>query len=468
MMFSRSPRVMSGPGDEEKKRFYENKQSRYWSITSWAEDPPAFDQEEMQYLCYQQELTSDGRPHWQGFLILPRYGQRMSRVKQMMGPGVHVEPKTEKTTKHQMREYTRKAESAVPGTWLEFGDFEVPVGPPGSSAPADASDYSQAVRMIMDGAKMSAVAEAFPKVYTRHQSGFKALQFQAMLGGKPEDVEKNVLVFWGETRTGKTFAAKKYVDEHHAGNTYWLKSSKQALWFDGYERDTCIVIDDFEGNMSIDNFLHLTDRYAGRHTWQVKGGHTRLYHNTIVITSNSSPQTWFREEKSAKVQAMLARITKTTHFQKFPLFTPVVIPKQLQAPGAPRKASQPAVNDYSMPPRALFRPIVEEKVQETPILGVIRKRDDCEACNLPPLKHPRLERSDHSIIVDGTPGWSIHDQYKDRADQGMLQALEEEREFMRMQEDTEAMAIEKEQQEQAKARFEEGDDDIQFIKHTYN
>ena len=296
----------------------ENRQSRHWAFTSWSDSPPKFDKDVMDYICYQQEETQEGKKHWQGYCMLPGYGQRLAVVKRMFGPGVHVEPKRIGTTKNQIREYTRKADSAVPDTWREFGNFDEP----GAHSANPDSDYAQAVGMIMAGEKMSTVAERFPKTVAKNHAGFKALQFQFMLGGRPDDVPKTVKVFWGETRTGKTFAAKKYVDEHHPGSTYWLKTSKANLWFDGYERDSCIVIDDFEGQMTIDNFLHLTDRYAGRHTWQIKGGHTRLYHNTVIITSNSHPDNWFRDEHHNKRAAARARITSIEHFLHFPLLTP--------------------------------------------------------------------------------------------------------------------------------------------------
>lgn len=316
------------------KQAVENRQSRHWSFTAWTDEPPSFDPETMDYLCYQQEKTEEGKTHWQGYVMLPGYGQRLLAVKKLLGPGIHVEPKMQGTTKHQLREYTRKRESAVPDTWEEYGNFDEK----GAHGSNPESDYAMAIGMIMAGAKMSVVAEKYPKTVAKNHAGFKSLQFQAMLGGRPDDCEKLVKVFWGETRTGKTFAAKKYVDEHHPNSTYWLKSQKHNLWFDGYERDSCIVIDDFEGQMSIDNFLHLTDRYAGRHTWQIKGGHTRLYHNTVIITSNSHPDQWFRDEHPNKRAAARSRITTIERFHTFPLFTPkpkAPIPPPVDSTGKP-------------------------------------------------------------------------------------------------------------------------------------
>lgn len=325
----------------------QNRQSRHWAFTSWQDDAPRFNRDVMDYMCYQREKTEEGKEHWQGYVMLPGYGQRLNVVKRLLGPGVHVEPKRPGTTKHQVREYTRKEESAVPGTWAEFGNFDEK----GAHSANPDSDYTEAIKMIMAGSKMSEVAEKYPKTVAKNHAGFKALQFQQMLGGKPEDVPKTVKVFWGETRTGKTFAAKKYVDEHHAGSTYWLKSSKNNLWFDGYERDSCIVIDDFEGQMSVDNFLHLTDRYAGRHTWQIKGGHTRLYHNTVIITSNTHPQQWFRDEHPSKKAAAMARLTSIEHFLHFPMYnsTPLVFQPMPTCPkpmSGPFKAPQEETDNW--------------------------------------------------------------------------------------------------------------------------
>lgn len=292
-----------------------NEQSRYWVFTSYRRDPPAWNPAEFQYLAYQQEEGDGGRLHWQGCLVLPGYGQRRARVVDLLGGGVHVEKRNKASTVEDMKSYVSKERTSVPGTFREFGDIHARSGLPGAAEAKD-SDYNAAIEMIKNGRKMSEIAIEYPRVLFKYEKNLKALQYHLMNAGTSKDTEKKVYVYWGAAGAGKTVEAKRFIDRHYTGDAYWLKCSKTNVWWDGYEGHKCIVIDDFEGQMSIDNMLHLLDYQAGRYVWQVKGGHIKLYHETVIITSNSHPVDWYPTEKEEKKRALLRRMTEITEFQK--------------------------------------------------------------------------------------------------------------------------------------------------------
>jgi hypothetical protein len=75
----------------------------------------------------------------------------------------------------------------------------------------------------------------------------------------------------------------------HAGpDAFW---SSQTKWWDGYEGQPNVVLDEFTGWLSIPYMLRLLDKY--KFTVETKGGHINFIARTIYITSNTAPTTWY-------------------------------------------------------------------------------------------------------------------------------------------------------------------------------
>ena len=98
----------------------------------------------------------------------------------------------------------------------------------------------------------------------------------------------------GPSGSGKS----RYVWEQHP-DLYTLdppQCSNQSVWFDGYDGQDVLLIDDFDGWLSYKFLLRLLDRYPLR--VQYKGGSIPLLATKIYITSTESPSDWYphREE----------------------------------------------------------------------------------------------------------------------------------------------------------------------------
>lgn len=90
-----------------------------------------------------------------------------------------------------------------------------------------------------------------------------------------------VLWFWGATGTGKTRTAVEMAND--MGVDYWISHSEKLQWFDGYNGQSYVIIDDFRRNMCTFNyFLRLLDRYEMQ--VQVKGGYVNWIPKYIIIT----------------------------------------------------------------------------------------------------------------------------------------------------------------------------------------
>jgi len=71
-----------------------------------------------------------------------------------------------------------------------------------------------------------------------------------------------VIVLWGDAGSGKT---RFVYDNHKIEDIYKLNvNSNGALWFDGYESQSVLLIDDFNGWIQYRDLLTILDRYPYR------------------------------------------------------------------------------------------------------------------------------------------------------------------------------------------------------------
>lgn len=104
-----------------------------------------------------------------------------------------------------------------------------------------------------------------------------------------------VIWIYGTTGIGKSRLAIAYA-EHVAGSDYFIHPPGNLKWWDGYENQDCIVLDDFRrhnlreaGGFSY--LLRLLDRYDIQ--VEVKGGFRRGTFSHVVITGQRDPVSEF-------------------------------------------------------------------------------------------------------------------------------------------------------------------------------
>lgn len=129
--------------------------------------------------------------------------------------------------------------------------------------------------------------ETFFATAVRHVRGLReaALAIQQPQYRHDQLVE----VFYGEPGTGKTERA--YAFDPGLYSVEAPNSDGGALWFDGYDGQSTLLLDDFEGGMNPRFLLRLLDRYPL--SVQVKGASVALKTNRIILTSNIPPDRWY-------------------------------------------------------------------------------------------------------------------------------------------------------------------------------
>ncbi len=160
-----------------------------------------------------------------------------------------------------------------------------------------------AVKVMIDaGSSMLSIADTNFGTFIRHHRGLQAyayLRHQSL----SRDWKTQVVVYYGPTRSGKSMHVKEL-----APDAYWVTSPKSGgmVYWDGYDGQDDVVIDDFYGWLAFNFMLRLCDRYP----FQVPTHHGQVNFlaRRVFITSNHPPDRWYTTVSAYRLEAMLQRI----------------------------------------------------------------------------------------------------------------------------------------------------------------
>lgn len=110
-----------------------------------------------------------------------------------------------------------------------------------------------------------------------------------------------VFVIWGSTGTGKT----RYCFDQIMDRKYWMPGD--YTWFDGYQGQEIVVLDDYRGEYPLQLLLKLLDRYPM--VVPVKGSFVKWLPKKVYITSNVPPTAWYPEADFRSIAALERRFT---------------------------------------------------------------------------------------------------------------------------------------------------------------
>lgn len=246
--------------------------SRTWSYTVNNYDDndiaqfKAFDA--MRHRCA-LEVGESGTPHMQGAITFSK-SYRLAGLKKL-NPKAHWEPAKVVTALYN---YVTKGEIII--------DYN-------NAKPGTRTDIAKAEDLVKAGRSLYDIKAECPEVFYKYSRAIKeSIAMQDHQDGKKiRDVEVYVLV--GEPGSGKT----RFVYDNFPMDSIYSLTINKTLWFDRYEREDVLLIDDFDGEIDYRCLLRLLDRYPMK--LEVKGSCTYAAWTKVFITSNRFPGCWYQD-----------------------------------------------------------------------------------------------------------------------------------------------------------------------------
>ncbi len=248
---------------------------------------PVYDkyQDIIRYLCYGLEICpKTQKQHMQGWVQFYNV-KDLKPAQKILGMGkIHMEMCNGSEYKND--DYCKKD-----GKFKTFGTF---VGH------GFRTDLEIIKKKIEDGKSLEEIINDNFSIYCRYRNGIEKY-IQIVTKKKTKKFRKiNVEYIHGGTGTGKT----RYAME----NCTYKITGDQLQWWDGYNGEKAICIDEYDNNVPVTKLLNILDGYHLR--LPIKGGFTYANWTRVIITSNLAPSKLHSNAKPEHRDALFRRINK--------------------------------------------------------------------------------------------------------------------------------------------------------------
>lgn len=160
---------------------------------------------------------------------------------------------------------------------------------------------------VVDGARLEDIASDHPGSWVRYSRGIRDLRFTLSAKAARAGFRKLVVsVKYGTAGAGKT---RSVYDADGYESVFKLDRSPTGVWFDGYEGESTLLIDDFYGWIPYSMLLNILDGYPLR--LPIKGGSSWACWTKVYFTCNDPPATWY---KVGMTGALARRINTCTQY----------------------------------------------------------------------------------------------------------------------------------------------------------
>lgn len=286
----------------------------HFTINNWTEDdlklelPPKLD-----YLIMAKEIAPTTlTPHLQCYCIVSAKSTKATAIKKLFPNASNIAKQFAKGKISKSIEYCSKEDKSP----LIFG-----VQPPDQNS-GHRTDLDIVGEMIQSGSKPIDILKHDFGTWARN---YKAIEKATELLYEPRKYRTDLKIIWkaGPTGMGKTFdvTQTEYPD-------CYVKPVGKGLWFDDYNHETEVLIDEFRGQWPLSDVLQILDNLSP--TVERKGSHVIFDPTTIILNSNDHPSTMYENHKEASRQAFFRRLHEIHFYTARNVYT-ILSPEQRKA-----------------------------------------------------------------------------------------------------------------------------------------
>nr|UOF79169.1 rep protein [Cressdnaviricota sp.] len=241
------------------------------------------------YGIYGKEKAKTGTPHLQGYIY---YSNKISyNTLCRILPRAHFEHAKGNASQNQT--YCSKE-----GDFTEYGR---------KPSQGKRMDFENFRDNIYRGDSLEELLMDFPEMMAKYPKFYQMCRNVLLKHEAQKKIQPIVTVITGEPGIGKT----KYVyDNHNHEDIYKVEigdGSANSIFWDGYDGESVILIDDFHNNFKLDYMLRLLDRYPLK--LNTKGNFTWKCSKYVYITSNIPVDNWYSNCPEIHRKALKRRIT---------------------------------------------------------------------------------------------------------------------------------------------------------------
>lgn len=227
----------------------------------------------LRFVTFQREVGEQGTPHFQGYVEFTET-TRLTACKRL-DPTAHWEQR--RGTQQEAIDYCNKADTRVAGPYT-FGEAA-------QDRQGRRTDILEAVETLKRyGLKRA--REDHPEVWIKYHRGLRDIDLSSV---RQTGEAPSVYLLFGPPGCGKT---RSFYDIEGYDGCHLICSG--GFWFDGYDGDDAVLLDDFDGRASrwtLSQTLNVLDRYHVR--VPIKGSFTRWRPKRIYVSTNVHPREWF-------------------------------------------------------------------------------------------------------------------------------------------------------------------------------
>lgn len=245
----------------------------------------------IRYLCYGEEICpKTNKKHLQGWIQF-RNPKDLRPAQKILKMGkIHMEM-------CNGSEYSNDKYCTKDGKYKKFGKFK---------SQGFRTDLEIIKKNIESGASLTEIIQDNFSMYCRYRNGIE--KYVEIVTKEKTKVFRHVEVEYihGSTGTGKT--------RYAMNNSTYKITGDQLQWWDGYDGEKAICIDEYDNNVPITKLLNILDGYHLR--LSIKGGFTYANWTNVFITSNLEPDALHANAKTKHREALFRRITKITKMEQ--------------------------------------------------------------------------------------------------------------------------------------------------------